>query len=285
MTRNAIERVVSRDSRSAKQEDAADLYFRYARILSSVIGMTKDDAWVDGVESALKKLAARDPQFGTAVNNYSQASKEILRWRGLVAKAEAKRMSERFQRVTNVFFEGNASTSEYKGICPAIGNPAFKPRLQDSVPRTMPTAVGNLMNREVTIQACLPSSRPGRSIGRLQSRVYGNHWYSLDLTPQIEALQVDLRASDDFPPLALDATVAINSAKSGRMIALGGQISGVYLDSVITHLGSSSARPRRLFELGEIPEPKVLLGDMLMRFDLVPMWGQHSAFFVPFAQF
>jgi hypothetical protein len=127
---------------------------------------------------------------------------------------------------------------------------------------------------------------PGESnaaIARYRMRTFVNVPSPLNTTAEVDALRRDLMVTEATPPLTLSATTALITAQRGDFVAVGGEIVGTYLESVITRFASLPQPAIVLTPLGSLPQEQSghnFLTQMLMRFDLKPHWVQHDQFFV-----
>ena len=99
----------------------------------------------------------------------------------------------------------------------------------------------------------------------------------------IAALRTDLLVTDQTPPLSLAAAVAIDSAERGDAVTLGGTVSGLHLEGLITRF---AGLPDTLWALETLTMSRAnmkldsgLLPNVVVRFELQPRWAQHEYFF------
>src|SRR5687768_11214877 len=88
--------------------------------------------------------------------------------------------------------------------------------------------------------------------------------------------------NDQLPPMTLEAAHAVMTAERGDMVEVGGEISGVHLESVITRFASLPASAAVLMPLGSLPAETfdgAPLNNALMRFAIAPRWVYHDYFF------
>ena len=150
----------------------------------------------------------------------------------------------------------------------------------------MTDAVKKLMGQKATVRDLI--RLPGESkasIVRYASRTYGTVPAPLPLDAEVASLTQDLLAVEE-PPITLGAMQALLTAQRGDMIAVGGDISGTYLEALITRFASMKPSAAALTVLGQIsPEPidSAGMSHVLMRFNITPRWVQHDYFFLPLA--
>ena len=105
--------------------------------------------------------------------------------------------------------------------------------------------------------------------------------------PAIAALRSDLMVTDQTPPLSLAAAVAIDSAERGDAVALGGNVSGMHLEGLITRFAGlpDSAWPLETLTMSRVilKTDSSLLPNVVVRFELQPRWAQHEYFFTNLA--
>ena len=104
----------------------------------------------------------------------------------------------------------------------------------------------------------------------------------LFLSAQVSALKSDLMIGGQSPALTLAAATSVHSAERGDLAAVGGEIGGHHLEGLITRFAALPQAASVLVPLGVLPTEELkqpLLSQMLMRFDVKPVWVQHEHFF------
>ena len=76
---------------------------------------------------------------------------------------------------------------------------------------------------------------------------------------------------------------AVTTAERGDLAAVGGEITGCYLEGVVTRFATLPVSAAVLTTLGQLPPERFdgsRLQHMLMRFEITPRWASHEYFFV-----
>jgi hypothetical protein len=125
----------------------------------------------------------------------------------------------------------------------------------------------------------------GKSISRYQARTYSRFTVpvSLALDNESRALKAALLTTPARRPLSLDAALAVVAAEQGSYAYVGGQISEIFLEPLLTRMMLLSDRSVGLIPLGTLP-PEPWLFDVrshvIARIDLAPQWVGHECFVV-----
>jgi hypothetical protein len=127
---------------------------------------------------------------------------------------------------------------------------------------------------------------PGESksaIATFRSRVYATCPAPIDLTTPIAELRSALMITDQAPAMSLAAASAVAGAERGNFEAVGGQIAGLYLETLVARFASLPAPAAAIAPLGDLPEgidpKKPALSQAAMRFELSPKWVNAGCFF------
>ena len=283
----AIAQAIDADAQRASAEDAIRLYHEYLRVLAPLARQAERRGLASVVEPPLEKLASKSDAFAQEVAAYRAATDELLRWRRRVAAGRAAGQATSYPSVEKPFFEATRNEGEYRGLFPEKdADPRF-PALQASAPQVMPVATERLMGQTVAVHDVI--RLPGQSrvaIARYRMRTYANVPTNLNVASELDALKYDLLVSDQAFPLTLAAMQSLTSAERGDFSAVGGTISGLHLESLITRFASLPEPAAVLMPLGVLPREDVeyrIHSQMLMRFDIQPHWAQHDHFFIALA--
>jgi hypothetical protein len=282
----AIAQAIDADAQRASAEEAVRLYHEYLSVLAPLARQAERSGLASVVEPPLKNLASKSDAFAQEVAAYQAATDELLRWRRRVAAGRAAAQAAGYPAVEKPFFEATRNNGEYKGLFPERdADPRF-PALQASAPQVMPVATERLMGQAVAVHDVV--RLPGQSraaIARHRMRTYANLPTGLNVASELDSLKFDLMVGNTANPLTLAAMQSLTSAERGDFSAVGGTISGIHLESLITRFASLPEPAAVLMPLGVLPREDVeyrLHAQMLMRFDIQPQWAQHDHFFVEF---
>ena len=235
----------------------------------------------------MRQLSGKAPTYDAEVAAYEVGTTELLRWRARAAKALTAAKLTEYQPLEKRLHENFKSEGNYRGLYPPQEAHVSSPTLLASAPVVLPPGSARVAGQHVVAWDVLriaPQSKT--AVARYRSRTYANVPAGLDLGAELESLKFDLLVSEQAPPLTLASTVALDSAERGDLVAVGGDVVGNHLESVITRFAALPAAAHVLLPLGVLPsEDMTLMGlnQMLMRFDVQPRWVQHDHFFVELA--
>jgi hypothetical protein len=125
----------------------------------------------------------------------------------------------------------------------------------------------------------------GKSIGRYFTRTYSRVSLPISaaLDDETRALKAALLSSPARRPLSLDAALAVVSAEQGSYPHVGGTMSEIYLEPLLTRMMLLSDKSVGLIPLGPLPMEPVLQdlrSHVIARIDLDPQWVGHECFVV-----
>lgn len=280
----ALAEVIEADAGRISAGDARSLYTAYLAALAPLVGLEGDGALEKAARPALEKLLAKSPEVAAEVAAYRAATAELLRWRQRTAQSLARAAGPNFPPVEKELLGAVAATPPKPGLVPTrAADTSQAALLKSPAPAVMRSVVSTLMGRRVGLinMVGLPIAKK-MATSRYHKRTYG----LLALPPPYEAevamLESDLMVTASAPPLTLEAAAALASARRGDLVAAGGEITGMYLESVINRFATLKAAGLVLLPLGPLaPEPNGnLLSHVVMRFDVEPVWLENEYFFV-----
>lgn len=279
-------RLVEAHSARLAGNDVPQTYVAYLRALAPLARQTNSPEFTAALSPALQKLVDKNPQLREGVAAYDSATADLLRWRARVAESHATVQAAEYLPIEKRFHEGTVSNQSYVGLFPETGT-QIGAQLLAPAPDVMTTAVKRLMGQKAAVRDIIRLSGESKSaIARFQDNTYGNVPAPLSLEPEVEALKFDLLVSNQAPPLTLMAMQAVLTAERGDMAAIGGEITGVYLEGVITRFAALPNSAAILTTLGQLPtdwSSGVGMSHVLMRFDIGPQWALHDYFFLRLA--
>lgn len=281
-------RLVDVDATRVQPEAARDLYVAYLRSFAPVVRQIQRADWDGQLEIALAKLAAKNPELAEEVKNYRAATEDLLRWRARAAVAQAAGKLSEYAPIEERFRTGTTSGQingvPYTGLFSEQHAGEQQAQLLTNAPDIMPVAKDRLMNQKVTVRDVVRIAPDSKSaIARYSQRTYANLPAPFDLSADIASLKLDLLVSEQAPPLTLATMTAVVTAERGDLRSVGGAISGMHLEGVVTRFATLPASAAVLTPLGQLPTEKFdggYLRNMLMRFELTPQWACHDYFFV-----
>ncbi|QDV69346.1 hypothetical protein Poly24_30610 [Rosistilla carotiformis] len=280
-----LPQLIVADASRATAADAAGLYMRYLDVIAPLARSTQSAALARAVQPPLAQLLKSNPQADALVDRYWRATDDLLTWRGRLAAAQAKELDSSFPALASVFAQANQSSDDYQGLFAKPGSRPTTPTLRISSPELLVVPAPKLLEAQVRANDLTRIPGGGRFLlSGYRDRVFANVPAALDYSPQIAALTSDLLVTESQPPLTLRAAMALDSASQVDLVAIGGTIKGLYLESVIARFASLPSAAAVLFPLpampseGESQEEMVGLNQMMMRFDVMPAWVQHDYF-------
>lgn len=282
-----LAQTVEADAQRASGDDTMRLYVEHLRAISPLVRQSDRRMLASALEPSLDKLASKSPGLAEEVAAYRDATVEVLRWRERLAAALAAPRLSRYVPVEEKFFDATKSDAEYTGLFPDYEPNPHTPVLLASAPEIMPVATQRLVGQTVTALDVVrvPGGRTA-AIARYRMRTYVNTPAPLAVQAEVDALRFDLLVSEQAPPLTLAATQALVTAERGDLVAVGGEITGLHLESVAARFATLPPAASVLCPLGVLQRERIdhdFLAEMLMRFDLRPHWAHHDYFWVEFS--
>jgi hypothetical protein len=289
-----ITRLIDAETARKTSDDVTGKYTEFLRVLAPVVRETNNAEFSDTLNQSLAKLRAKTPALDEQAKAYEAATSELLRWRARVAAARASVHAVEFQSIEQRLIDGTMSKEEYTGLFTEGAGGARSPQLMSPAPDVMKVAVTRLMGQKAMARDVVRLPGEGKSsIARYAARTYVAVAAPLPLESEVHALEQDLFAGPETPPLSLKGMQAVLTAQRGDMATLGGDISGLYLEAVITRYAgmpttdsAKVASAATMTVLGQLPVERGEapgLSDVLMRFAMTPRWVQHDYFFVQLA--
>ncbi len=281
---DAIIAMIRADASRVTSDGIAQVYSEYVASLAPLARQVADQKAVDAWELALSEMAAKSGDLRAGVKSYDAATRELLRWRSRVATSLAQTRSTEFQTLDKRMYDSTRSKNPYLGLFPEKPDGQLAPRLLAASPAILagqnPQITGQLVTARDVVRVSDTSSS---SIARYNARTYANVPAKFDLTSAVTSLKADLMVNDQLPALTLAAANSVRSAERGDMAAVGVGVAGHHLEAVITRFATLPQPASILVPLGALPTEDIkqpLVEQMLMRFDVKPLWVQHEHFFV-----
>ncbi|MDX1948523.1 MAG: hypothetical protein SFU86_24265 [Pirellulaceae bacterium] len=280
-----LSELVKADTARVPAAEAPALYERYVAEIARLAQLGQRDEIRAALEPVLVELAAKEPGFKTEVESYATATTELLRWRRRVAAAQARhRLRNALTPAGTLLAIGRKQNTPGLFVVEAGG---FHSALLDSAPAVLGLWRERAIGRQVTAIG-VTGLGGGKSIGMYQGRTYAR--FTLPISTAVDnetrAIKQALLVSPGRPALSLDAALAIAAADAGNYAHVGGSLTELTLEPVLTRFLLLSDRSVGLLPVGPLP-PEPLLFDMrpqvMVRFDLAPSWVGHECFVVDLA--
>ncbi len=279
-----LTRLIQVDVARTTNEDAPDLYIEYLRALAPLARQHVNREFTPQMTHALGAFGSKLPAGGRNVGLYALATTDLLRWRAKVATARTLAQQSQYPDLPAVFKKGTTSKVPYVGLFPEDTSFASTAQLMAASTEVMPVAVQQLMGQPALVRDVIRISDSSPvSIARYADRTYANIPAGSPPIAAIAALKKELMVTDQSPPLTLAAMQAVVSAERGDWLAVGGDITGTYLEAVVSRFGSLPSAAAILTPLGALPAENLQngsLAQMMMRFDITPKWMAYEYFFV-----
>ncbi len=282
-TKAALVRLVEADANRVAGPDAARLHGAYQTALAAVSSNVSDASFTAAAQKALDQLAAKAPDLHEATLAYRAATEELLRWRRRTAEAAAASRMASDPPAPQRLFQATQGKQNFAGLFYET-NPEFPyAQLFASAPTVVRWAEDKLLQQPVVVPATTALESGKTGISRYGERTY----CSVALPPLppelLAALERDLLVSEGLPPLSLMAEAAIQSARRGDLVSVGGTIGGYHLESVLARFGNLPPAAWVVSSLGSLPPAEPQRGSLsrhvLARFDVTPQWVRHEFFF------
>ncbi|MGE0605793.1 MAG: hypothetical protein AB7O62_01615 [Pirellulales bacterium] len=284
--RAALAGIIAADAERATGSEAERLYVEYLQSIASVCALSGSDRTLfDAAETALAQLAAKSTALNSDVASYRAATSDLLRWRSRTAQAYVRKHKSAYplveeaiwgaagpnganlglgQRTGGEYKQGNSLAKASNQVLEMAGPPLLKAKV------TAGDTLGTRNEAPWSLSSC-----NGISFTRLPSR--------LDVNGAITQLEADLLAGASLPPLSLEATLAIASARLGDFQAAGGEVTEIGLHAVVPRLTKLTDNAWGLIRLAPLwpIQPSTSMEKMCyLRCDLQPDWVQHRYFYL-----
>ena len=238
-----------------------------------------------GCESALAKLAKKDPDFAGQIAAYERATSEPMRWRREYAAQQAKTLEQKFTAVIRAL---DSKAPQAEGIRPNFVR--FGGRETVTAPRTFnePASwmvqeaatrlVGTPVSQDLMIRLA-PSSRT--AVVPFSGRHYGNIPVPLPSETEVGDLKEALLVDDTYGPLTIESADAISASELHDYVRVSGLVQTVHLESLVTRFIGLPDVAYSLAPLGTTPkleENMTPLQHTCWRLDVKPVWAQHRYF-------
>jgi hypothetical protein len=278
--------LIEADAQRATAEEVPGLYVGYLRVLAPLVLRTADDKLEAACLAALQKLAAKSLPFAKEVQVYHEATDELLRWRARAAAAEAAGKSEKVAVAADLLARATVSRTDYQGLIGPQETKLTKARFNAPGPGILAGASKQVVDQPVRVRSIAGLAGGKAGVSRYEDR----HYAIVTLAPLAEpamALKQDLLVMEQLPALSLRATVAVESAAQGDLLAVGGRVASMWLEGVIPRFATLPESALPMVPLGPLPGEVNAAGmatQLLVRLNVTSQWMQHRYFFVDLAQ-
>jgi hypothetical protein len=288
----AIDSLIALIEKAAAETPADQLAETYSGLLTEISFAQRrmnlsGDSLQQACAPAIEKLLAKKPAMKSQVQAYTRATAEPLAWRQAFASELTKAISSQSPSVNQLIsssspvpstkrpsFAGPTSTKDTV-IAPDrfIGPASWM--ISDAAPR--------LIGKSVSQQHLLRiSPASGVCIVPLQDCYYVYVAKVPAATVHDQDLRAALLVDDSFGPLSAQAADAVSASEMNDCEVVGGVITEVHLESMMTRLAALPNAASVLTPLGKMPAIDSNLSPLSMtcwRLDLQPTWIQNRYYF------
>jgi len=296
----AVVDLIEADSVRSNPEEVQKLYPQYLDAASLLIALHGDDTFRDRIEAALKKFRAKSDQLVQDIATYDTATRRILFWRRLVAETQSVSSQQTFPALGDVFLRfASRSTNKDERLVNDVKEGIGKNRLNNLQINTFARVPTNYLSSQMIDQKVFTRDGIGLRMNSMQptyplkTRFHDRHYAgftgkSPSIVRAIASLESDLLIDAQRPvPLTLDAQLAVASARRGDVLEVGGRVSALMLESLITRQASLTPADWGMIRIGALPSIGEtgldLLKQVQVRFVLNPLWLRHEYFYVDLA--
>ncbi|MDA0832996.1 MAG: hypothetical protein O2955_04055 [Planctomycetota bacterium] len=278
-----IAALIRADAGRMNTEQAATVYAAYLQSIAR-FGALADLAIVESaLLPALDALVVKSPELQADAGNYYLFSTELLRWRQRVADGYVAAKLPSYQGVNSAFYQAVPEPGKDLTIFDgnSMGNTL---RLMMNAPHALQAISPGIVTKKVYAQGGLASRNELRRVSSYEEgSVYASIPNDVDLSLAVEELKSMLLVTDDYPPLTLDATLAIETATHGDLWQFGGEVTDIELEGRITKITNASPDDWGLFYLTmplSHPQGGYSLQHVMAHCHVRPDWMRHRYFFV-----
>lgn len=291
----ALAGLIDADAPRVSPADAPALYVEYVRAAASAVSSTqpadpaKPNPYTATLAPALSRLAERSTAFLKNVEAYDAATGELLRWKKRTAASLAAARSQQFVAAERQFqLLATANVAQQRRGFFHESEPAYPDALLlYSVPESFPGIADDLLGKTVSVLDVTPLGNGKTAMSRRQERTYATFPAipSTALQAAAQSLAQDLFSEDPSAPLTLAAAAALEDARRGNFKVVGGEVTGVHLETLLVRAATLPDAAWPLEPLSALAQPVTnggltQLARVLVRLDLQPAWAQHECFLV-----
>ena len=290
----ALAVLIDADAERVNNQNAGALYVAYLRSVAQLASLTGDNQLGGGnqfsaiLQPELDKLAGKSEVLPNAIETYTNVTQEFLRWLERVAARGAAAKASSCPPLADVFAAAATSRDNQPGLIAAGTNDPQNIRLMSSVSDVMPRLASSLVGTKVSVSDVTGlDSDSGAGVSVLQGRNYARVVHQEYLPGAISNLESDLYVSNATPPLSLPAMIAVESARRGDMVSVGGTITAIYLEPLVQRVATLPGPAWTLIRLGGLttePPEMLPIEQVILRSSVEPKWLRHRYFFVDVEQ-
>ncbi len=287
-TLTALPNIINSVTVKTAKDQIPVVYNNLLRQISQVDRRTTGHKQVsEACTNALNELAKKNLSLAKAIDAYTQATTEPLKWRKRYANEQATHLSSQ-QASADTLLNSTAPTdtsnrpnfARRPGGKTLMASKTFNEPADWMIAETAKRLVGQSIKADRLIRLG-PNSRTG--VIPFTNSHYANVALSLSPEEDIADLKVALLIDDEHNAISLAGMDAISSAEMQDYISMGGVIQQVHLEALLTRFIAFPDAAMTLVPLGGLPQGTANLAPLeqtCWRLDIVPQWAHHRYFTV-----
>ena len=258
----AFAKLIAADLKRLTNDEAAKgIYLRYLSTLGAMKHCVSN-ATIEACERELAALENRPGALATSIKNYKQATSDTLLWRKRSAASSARR----------------AGTNSLQMAAEKFKDSSFVPSLQkglDTYPNELLGTAQEMTVHANNIQSITASA--GYSV--YDENAWATIIGEFSVEQELNELRSDLFVGAGSPPLSVAAATSVLSAKRKHLMAAGGPVQSVQVESAGARFSKLPANMSSFVPLDKVHSGDSNLRSTLLRFNIKPSWVQHEHFF------
>ena len=286
--REAILDVVKAAANSTPEDKVEVVYGEILQALTFVERRAKGTNISSDCKAALEKLIAKNPVLQARADAYRLATTDVLKWREKFAELQADALRSKYPGTAGLL---NGLVEVTDSIKPEVFGSTSTRKI-----KIAPKSIGQPANWTVFEAGVVLDTRrvsEGKSLRLFEGSktavvpFKGNHYSNVRVDMPIKNHINDLRrilfVSEDHPPLTIEAADAVSSAVWEDFEQVGGAISEVHLEGVVTRFASLPRVVYTINPLGSLPQIDdsiPAIEQTCWRFNIEPHWARHKYFTV-----
>ncbi len=273
----ALVTLIEADAEQVPEQQAREHYLAYLPVVGLLNTLSQKGKLAEVALPALDRLAARSSVLVSEVDAYRAATDDLLRWRRRTTQAYADREEENFPTAKEQLADASSGERSLRD--------AQKNGLDDfPVWAILETLSPEIIDQPVRAGQLtgLPTGSKKIAVNPFKDRTLVQCAVADHLDAELALLKTELLVDGSSPPLSLAAATALATAERGDLVAVGGNITQVAVDAVITRFRdlSQSLWPLALSEFqNDTATDDHPLEQILFRFTIRPVWLQHEYLF------
>lgn len=278
----AIQQLIEGDAKHNSSAMAIDNHTAYIRILGQYMNRMSDDTWNEKLEDSLRRLAKKG-NLDSAVKNYEDATKDLLRWREKAATQQAEAAKKSSVELRQKIKDSLVMNETTPGIYRNAESKNYLPTIFTGVPKLMPVIQTQLEGANVFAPNVVRlEGEKGIWMTQLISGTYCKLPANFGDSIGNSALPAELLVDASHPPLTLYAAKAWSTSIRNEYLAVGGKVDDVAVEANLSRIANLPAVASPLVSFGKIVGSgrggQAVTG-ITLRCSIKPEWVQHRYYF------